>query len=256
MALSQTTVAVALVLAAIGLSAVARVGLSKELAVAAIRATVQLTAVGLIITLVFQHAGLAGAFVVVMLFAAALTSGRRLRGIRRARAIAAVAIGVPAIATLGVLLATGAFPASPRGIIPVAGILIGGAMTAVSVTGRRLVDELTDRVEEIETRLALGVSARAALEPIVRRAVTTGLVPAIDQTRNVGLVTLPGTFVGLVLGGQSPGNAARIQLTVLLALLAVELTAALLLSRMVTASVIAPGQRVLTPTPTGPHPAA
>ena len=48
-------------------------------------------------------------------------------------------------------------------------------------------------------------------------------MPAIDQTRNVGIVTLPGTFVGLVLGGASPAEAARIQLTVLLTLLAVEL---------------------------------
>ena len=35
----------------------------------------------------------------------------------------------------------------------------------------------------------------------------------IDQTKNVGLVSLPGTFVGLILGGASPAEAARLQLT-------------------------------------------
>jgi putative ABC transport system permease protein len=246
-AVSQVAVAVGLVLAAIALSAVLRVGLERELAIAATRAIVQLTAVGLLVTLVFQHVGLAAGFVVVMLSAAALTSGRRIRGLPRARLMAAVAIGTPALLALGLLLAAGAFAATPRGIVPVAGILIGGAMAAVSLTGRRLLDDLHDRLDEIETRLALGASAGDALAPSIRGAVTTALVPAIDQTRNVGLVTLPGTFVGLVLGGASPAQAARVQLTVLLALLAVELAAALLLAALVRRAVVAPGERVVPP---------
>jgi putative ABC transport system permease protein len=244
---SQVAVAVGLVLAAIALSAVLRVGLERELAIAAIRAIIQLTAVGLLVTLVFRHVGLAAGFVAVMLSAAALTSGRRIRGLPRARLTAAVAIGTPALLALALLLAAGAFPATPRGIVPVAGILIGGAMAAVSLTGRRLLDDLRERLEEIETRLALGASARDALRPSIRGAVTTALVPAIDQTRNVGLVTLPGTFVGLILGGASPAQAARVQLTVLLALLAVELAAALLLARLVERSCVAPGERVVPP---------
>jgi putative ABC transport system permease protein len=247
MAVAQIAAAAGLVLAAIALSWLAHVGLERELTIVALRAAVQLTAVGLLVTLVFEHVGLAAAFVVVMLGAAALTSGRRLAGLAHARWLAALAIGVPALAALGVLLAVGAFPATPRGIVPVAGILIGGAMAAVSLTGRRLLEDLRDRLEEIETRLALGASARTALEPSVRRAVQTGLVPALDQTRNVGLVTLPGTFVGLVLGGASPGAAARVQLTVLLALLAVELVAALLLTRLVVRASVAPGERVVAP---------
>ena len=78
---------------------------------------------------------------------------------------------------------------------------------------------MRDDLAAIETRLALGVPVKAALATAVRGAATTGLIPLLDQTKNVGLVTLPGTFVGLVLGGASPGEAARVQLTVLLALL-------------------------------------
>ena len=43
-----------------------------------------------------------------------------------------------------------------------AGILIGGAMAATSVTGRRLVEQVGDELAGIETRLALGV-------PVARR---------------------------------------------------------------------------------------
>jgi putative ABC transport system permease protein len=57
-------------------------------------------------------------------------------------------------------------------------------------------------------------------------------------------VTLPGAFVGLLLGGASPAEAASTQLVVLLSLLAVELAAAALLSEFVQRAVIAPGERV------------
>jgi putative ABC transport system permease protein len=41
----------------------------------------------------------------------------------------------------------------------------------------------------------------------------------------VGLVTLPGAFVGMLLGGASPVQAGAVQLFVLVALLAVETVA-------------------------------
>jgi putative ABC transport system permease protein len=155
-----------------------------------------------------------------------------------------VAISLPALAATAALLAVGAFAFTPRSAVPTAGILIGGAMAATTLTGRRLLESLRDEVPEIETRLALGDSARTALAPAIRRAVHTGLIPVIDQTRSVGLVTLPGTFVGLVLGGASAEEAAATQLVVLLALLAVELGSGLLLAELTQRAVILPGERV------------
>ena len=160
-----------------------------------------------------------------MVATAALTSGGRIKGVPHARARAIAAIGVPAVGAAGILIAVGAFEPTPRAAIPTAGILIGGAMAATTLTGRRLLEGLDSDAELIEARLSLGDRIRNALAPTVRQAIKTGLIPAIDQTRNVGIVTLPGTFVGLVLGGASPAEAARIQLTVLLTLLAVELLA-------------------------------
>jgi putative ABC transport system permease protein len=229
------------------LSRAGRLGLERDLTIAALRAGVQLAAVGAVLTLVFDHAGLAAAFVAVMLATATFTSGRRLRGVPDAPMRAGAAIAAGAATGLVPLLASGAFNTTPRELIPVAGILIGGAMVATSVTGRRLVEQVTDDIAAIETRLALGVPVREALVGPVRRAATTGLIGILDQTKNVGLVTLPGTFVGLVLGGASPAEAARVQLTVLLALLAVEVMAALTVARLVVAGVTAPGERITRP---------
>ena len=246
-AVAQVAVAVGLVLLAVALSRTGRLGLERELLVAAGRAAVQLTVVGLVIAAVFAHLGLAAAFVGVMLAAAIVTAGSRLTGLPAARRRAGAAIGLAVAAALAPLLVTGAFRPVPRELIPVAGILIGGAMTATTLCGRRLAEGLGEGLPEVEARLLLGASARTALAPVVRRAVTTAMVPVLDQTRTVGLVTLPGTFVGLVLGGASPAVAARIQLVVLLSLLGVQLLAAVLIARSVTAAAVAEGERVVPP---------
>jgi len=242
--LVQGLAGIALAVVAVGLAWRLGLGLSKELAVAATRAVVQLTAVGAVIVVIFEVPALAFAFVAVMLTTAAFTAGRRIGGIPNARRYAFAAIAVPALIATGFLLAVGAFEFTPRAAVPTAGILIGGAMAATSLTGRRLLEELDSAHAEIEARLCLGDSARDALRPTIRRAIHTGLTPAIDQTRSVGLVTLPGAFVGLLLGGATPAEAASTQLVVLLSLLAVELAAAALLSEFVQRAVIAPGERV------------
>ncbi len=243
--------AAARALAGVGFAAAAallavhlRVGLAREIVIGSVRAVVQLAAVGAAIAAIFAVPALAFAFVAIMVTTAGLTAGGRIPGIPRARARALVAIAAPALGTTGILLAVGAFATTPRAAVPTAGILIGGAMAASVLAGRRLLEALDGDAAEIEAYLCLGDDARTALAPSVRRALRTGLIPVLDQTRSVGLVTLPGTFVGLVLGGASAEEAAATQLVVLLALLFVELAAAALLAELIQRAVIAPGERI------------
>jgi putative ABC transport system permease protein len=237
-------VAIGRVLLAVALSWRLALGLERELVVTTVRAIVQLTVVGLLVTVVFEHAGLAAGFVALMLAAAAITSSRRLHGIPRPLLPATAAIALGAATGLIPLLVSGAFDTTPRELIPIAGILIGGAMAATSLTGRRLLDDLGTSVATIETRLALGASVQEALRPLALQATRGGLIPALDQTKTVGLVALPGTFVGLILGGADPADAARIQLTVLLALLGVEVVAGIACALLVARASEQPGQRV------------
>jgi putative ABC transport system permease protein len=110
----------------------------------------------------------------------------------------------------------------PIAVVPVAGILIGGAMTATTLAGRRALDTLRTRHGEVEAALALGLGDRDAALLMLRPNAAEALLPALDQTRTVGLVTLPGAFVGVLLGGASPVEAGAAQLLVLVGLLAVE----------------------------------
>lgn len=219
-----------------GLVYVGGFGHQRAVPFAAVRAVVQLIVVGLVVGVALQHTLAAAAFLVLMLAVAAGTSGRRLSGLPRPTLIAALAIGGPTAIVVAVLLLTRSVPSNPATLLPLGGILVGGAMTATTLAGRRILAELDSRRGEYEAALAIGLSPRQAVREVVRPVVGDALLPALDQTRTVGLVTLPGTFVGMVLGGASPLRAAAFQLVVLLCLLAVETAAIVLVTELAAAT--------------------
>jgi putative ABC transport system permease protein len=110
-------------------------------------------------------------------------------------------------------------------VVPIVGILVGGAMTATTLAGRRTLDGLRNRRGEVEAALSLGLPDRDARLLIIRNDAALALLPGLDQTRTVGLVTPPGAFVGMLLGGATPLQAAAVQLLVLAALLLVQAVA-------------------------------
>nr|WP_026874472.1 ABC transporter permease [Jiangella gansuensis] len=212
---------VVLVAVAIVASVVGGLGHARAMATAALRAVGQLAAVALVLTAVVELEPLTVAFLAVMLTTATVTAGRRMTRDRSWRwAVLPIAAGAaPVVAGL---LATGVLPADPLAVIPVSGILVGGAMTATALAGRRALDELAARRGEVEAALSVGLLPREAALEIARPQATTALIPVLDQTRTVGLVTLPGAFVGMLIGGASPVQAGAVQLFVLVALVAVE----------------------------------
>jgi putative ABC transport system permease protein len=207
-------------------------GQDRPVAVAALRAAVQLGAVSAVLLVVVRSLLLSAAFVALMVTVAAATAAGRATGlpVRAPGAVRRVGTAaLPVVAGAGpvvaLVLASGAVPLRGEAVIPVAGILVGGAMTATSLAGRRLREELGGRRGEVEAALALGFLRRDAVLEIGRAAAATALVPGLDQTRTVGLVTLPGAFVGVLLGGGSPLEAGAAQLLVLIGLLATQVVA-------------------------------
>jgi putative ABC transport system permease protein len=215
-------------------------GQDRAVVVAAVRATVQLAAVSAALLVVVRSLLLSVAFALLMVTVATITAAGRITGLplrspAAGARLAAVAVAIVAGAgpVVALVLASGAVPLRGEAVIPVAGILIGGAMTASSLAGRRLRDELARRRGEVEAALALGLVPRDAVLEVVRPAATTALLPPLDQTRTVGLVTLPGAFVGVLLGGGSPLQAGAAQLLVLIGLLAAEMLAVWVVTELV-----------------------
>ena len=134
---------------------------------------------------------------------------------------------------IAVLVLTGAVPVTGIALVPVCGIVIGGAMTATSLCGRRALDELALRHGEYEAALSLGLRERDAAMLLTLPAAGQAMVPAMDQTRTVGLVTLPGAFVGVLIGSGNPVQAGAAQLLVLIGLLAAEAVAVVATAELV-----------------------
>jgi putative ABC transport system permease protein len=217
-------VVVTLAIAGSVIAVVGGLGHGRDILTAAGRATLQLALVSLVIAAILGSLGLTSAFLCVMYGVATYTAGRRITR-DRSGWWAAVPIALGTVPVVVALVATGLVPLQGIVLVPVAGILIGGAMTATALAGRRALDELTHRRGEVEAALALGFLDRDAALEVCRPAGAQALVPVLDQTRTVGLVTLPGAFVGMLLGGATPVEAGAVQLFVLVALLAVEAVA-------------------------------
>ena len=223
---------VVLVAIAAALAARYELGVSRDLVVVTARAIVQLLAVGAVIRLIFATPALGPVYVAVMLGAAAFTSGRRL-GTPRAFLAAATAIAAGTATVAIVVFLSRALPFDARNAVPFTAQIVGGSMTATTLAGLRFKDEVTRQWDVVEGWLALGATPAEAVRELGRFSASRALVPALDQTRNVGLVVLPGAFVGLLLGGATPLQAGRLQLLVLIGLLAAETVAALVITTLI-----------------------
>jgi len=219
--LGQVAAALALVGVAVGISLWERARLEGDIALAALRAFVQLTAIGFVINAIFKSDRLVWVFVLVgvMVVVGAFTARHRARSVPGAFWPLLIALALAGTATLGLIVALGVFDPKPRFLVPVGGMVIGNAMTASAVALNRLGDEMNDARARIEATLALGATSREAAAPIVRRALRSGMITLVDQTKTTGLIFFPGTMVGMLLAGASPTDAVRLQLILLYTLL-------------------------------------
>jgi len=231
----RTGIALVLLLAA-ALGAMTLGGLSYrgEMLVAALRALVQLILVALVIAWIFTHPQWAFVYLAVMLGAAAYTANRRIGGDSHDRLGVLLAILMGASATVVIVALTGALSFSAQTLLPFSAQMIGGAMTTASLAGLRLRDDVKDQFPIFEGYVALGATYRQAGREFAHRAAEKSLFPTLDQTKSAGLVTLPGAFVGMLLGGAAPVLAVQIQLLVLIGLLLVQSITALLTTRLIS----------------------
>ena len=214
-----------LVLASL-LSLVSALGVHRSLVVAAVRTVAQLLLVGAVLRWVFvQNTAWVSALIfVVMLGAATLEVGARQER-RLVGAWHALAGGVPvaAVTTAVVLLAliTVVRPeplTSPRVAIPLAGIVLGTAMSSASIALNHLFGSVANERAALEAQLCLGASASRAAHGLLVRSLRAGMIPAINQMAAAGIVSLPGIMTGQLLAGADPTSAAKYQIALLLLL--------------------------------------
>lgn len=219
----------------------ARVRLGWQPLVAIARAAAQLAVVAAILSGVLATGWTVALFILLMLTTATLTSGGRVAGLYRGRQAALLSVVTGALVTIALVFALHLMDWSVRYLIAVAGIVIGGAMSATTLAGRQFATLAAERSGEIQGWLALGATPRRAHDDIARHAVHEMLLPNLDQTRSTGLVTLPGAFVGAIMGGASPLEAAKFQLVVLAGLALTMTIAGIIVGRVASDSPTVPG---------------
>jgi putative ABC transport system permease protein len=211
--------------------------------IAILRAVLQLAILTLILVGVISNGWWVALFLAVMVGAASWVVIRRLNlRLRDGPTIAAI-ITVATALPVVVVFSTGAVEFSPRYVLAVGGIVVGNAMTVCTLMGRSLSAGFVSDRDEIEGWLALGATPRKASIRNARVAASTALIPATDQTRTTGIVTLPGAFVGAIFAGASPLVAAEFQVLVLASILVTgAISVALLSWRFGAPAVIPLGQ--------------
>ncbi|HJN74034.1 MAG TPA: iron export ABC transporter permease subunit FetB [Myxococcota bacterium] len=198
-----------------------RLDLGRKLAVASVRTVVQLLILGYVLVPVFDIAhpalvmGLGGLMVILAGRAAIKRTSRTYSG---AWGIGLVAMTVGAIPTtiLATAVLIGVEPFwAPRYFIPLLGMVLGNALTGVSLGIDRALEGFVRGRSQVELLLSFGASRWEAAREVAADAVRTGMIPILNTMTVVGLVTIPGMMTGQILGGAPPEVAARYQILIM-----------------------------------------
>ncbi|KAL5743093.1 hypothetical protein ACOSP7_029825 [Xanthoceras sorbifolium] len=209
--------ATVVVLLAVLLSFVQQLGLEVEMVYSILRAFVQLSVIGFVLQFIFTQENI-GWIILAYLFmvtVAGYTAGQRAKHVPRGKYIAGASILAGTAVTMFLLVLLKVFPFTPRYIIPIAGMMVGNAMTVTGVTMKKLRDDIKLQMSLVETALALGATPRQATIQQVKRALVIALSPVLDNAKTVGLISLPGAMTGLIMGGASPLEAIQLQIVVM-----------------------------------------
>ena len=222
----QLALAVLLILINIALSVGLRLGLERRLWIASLRMVVQLLLVGYILEWVFalQNPGwvilVALAMTLMAGFSAVDRTRRRFRSIywNSFISVLVAAFLVTGLTTSGIIQVKPWY--DPQYLIPLLGMILGNALTGVSLAMDRFMEDLVSRRDQVEALLALGATRWEAAHSSIKEALRTGMIPTINSMMVMGVVSLPGMMTGQILAGASPNDAVRYQIVIIFAIAA------------------------------------
>jgi putative ABC transport system permease protein len=208
--------------------------LERSIAIAAVRMVVQLALIGLVLKFIFAQTSPAWTLALVLVMAGAAgvevvtRQHRRLKGWQALGLSSATLlfIGV-AITSLGVGVIIGPEPwYAPRYLLPILGMVLGNAMTAMSLVLDTFYETVHRERAAIEARLALGAPRGTAMSGALRSALRTGMTPILNSMATTGIVALPGMMTGQILAGVDPLAAVKYQILIMFLIAAATALAA------------------------------
>lgn len=237
-----------LVAVAVGLSWWQRLGLEARILWATARAIAQLLLVGFALALIIDPTTplvWSWLWIAGMTVFAADVVRRRVTEIGGIFPLALAAYVASAAVTLTTLFGLGIFPLEARTLVPLGGMMVGNSMNATVLAARRVVEEIRDKADEVEIRLALGQPSRQAARPHLAAALRTALIPQVETTKAVGLVFLPGAMTGLILAGVDPVDAVLVQAVVMFLVLGAAATTTTVIGLGMLSRLFTPDHRLV-----------
>ena len=199
-----------------------RTDLVRATIVAAVRMIVQLFFIGIYLRYLFEwdNPWLNTLWVIIMAVIATHTVGQRTR-------LRLSVIAVPAFVSLllsafmvgfyFLRLVLGLnYLFEARYFIPIMGILFGNMLGVNVLTLSTFYSGIEREQQTYYYLLGNGATRFEAMLPFLREAVIKSFTPCIANMAVMGIVSLPGTMIGQILGGSSPGIAIKYQMMIVI----------------------------------------
>jgi len=201
----------------------AKINQTKLLLLASFRMTVQLVLAGLILTYIFKNPY--PLFTLAYILAMIIFSIHRVlsknKGLNRNFKIAvSLSLSVSGTAILGffVMAVVGQSFFNPQYTIPLGGMIIGNAMTGVTLGLKTFNENIKSQRQKIDSLLNLGVTPQKILLPYVNNSLETALLPTMNSMLGMGIISLPGMMTGQILSGTLPTTAIMYQIAIMIAI--------------------------------------
>ena len=203
-----------------------KVNQTKLLVVASVRMTVQLVLAGLILTYIFEnpHPLFTTAYIFTITGFAiymALQRNKTINGRFKWIVGASLAVSGITIVSFFILVIVGVSLFNPQYTIPISGMIIGNAMTGVSLGVKTFNENIHSQRVKIDALINMGATPQKILIPFVNQAIETALLPTLNTMLGMGIISLPGMMTGQILSGTLPMTAILYQIAIIIAISAV-----------------------------------
>lgn len=200
-----------------------KLGIVGQLYIAALRTTVQLMLIGLVLKSLFASTHIL--FIMTVAFVMVSIAGWEILSRQKRKLKGWWGFGISTgslfvssfiITLLCLVTVIKAEPwYHPQYAIPLLGMLLGNTMTGIALGMDRLVQNAWQQRPVIEQRLMLGQDSNQAIHDIRRDAMRAGMIPIINSMAAAGIVSLPGMMTGQILAGAPPVEAVKYQILIM-----------------------------------------
>lgn len=211
-----------------------RTGITKAMSIAVARMVIQLFLVGFYLKYLFEWNNL-WINIMWMLLMVGICSIDLIKRIKISVKVLFIPVYISVFISLvfiviyflkGVLLLDDLFES--RYFIPVCGIILGNILSSNVIGLNAFFDRIVREQQLYNYLLCNGATVKEATKFFFREALIKAFNPTIASMAVMGLISLPGTLTGQIMGGSSPDVAIRYQIMIMIIIMTSSIISLLL----------------------------